>query len=239
MTDIEILPLLKDNYAYLLTGGGDAAVIDPSEAAPVIDALENRGLTPRAVLNTHHHGDHTGGNLALKERYGCPVYGPAAEAGRIPGIDRGLKEGDELEIAGTRISVMATPGHTAGHICFFLPDVPALFCGDTLFSLGCGRLLEGTAAQMWDSLQKITALPDETAVYCGHEYTLANGRFCLAAEPGNEDLKRRVTDAEAMRRAGRPSIPSTLALEKKTNVFLRAGEAARFAALRAAKDEFR
>lgn len=245
MTDIEILPLLKDNYAFLLTGngdgGGDAAVIDPSDAAPVIAALEERGLTLRAILNTHHHGDHTGGNLALKEKYGCPVYGPAAEAGRIPGLDRGLKEGDVLEIAGLQVKVMETPGHTAGHICFFLPGLspPALFCGDTLFSLGCGRLLEGTAAQMWDSLQKIAALPDETAVYCGHEYTLANGRFCLAMEPHNQALSKILEDAEKMRRAAKPTIPSTIGLEKKTNVFLRADGVKQFAALRAAKDEFR
>jgi hydroxyacylglutathione hydrolase len=236
---IEAIPLLKDNYAYLLTSGAENALIDPSEAEPVIALLDSRGIRLQAILNTHHHGDHTGGNLALKQKYGCRIYGPAAEASRIPGIDAGLKEGDVLKIGGGEARILSTPGHTLGHICAWFPADGALFCGDTLFSMGCGRLFEGTAAQMWDSLEKIMALPDETLIYCGHEYTLANGAFCREVEPGNQDIADRMEQARRLRNEGKPSIPSTLATEKKTNVFLRAGNAARFAEIRTLKDNAR
>lgn len=233
---IELIPLLKDNYAYLLTDGGAVAVVDPAEAGPVRTILEERGLRLDHIINTHHHSDHTGGNEELKEIYGCTIFGPAADAHRIAGLNRGLKEGDIITLESAQARVFETPGHTSGHICLYFAADEALFCGDTLFAMGCGRLFEGTATQMWDSLGKIMALPGETRIYCGHEYTVANGEFCLTIEPENKTLQARMQKVRALRAEGLPTIPSTLALEKETNVFLRAGSAERFAQIRALKD---
>lgn len=235
---IEPIPLLKDNYAWLIHAGKQtpAAIVDPAEAAPVRAALEQRGLTLGLIVNTHHHGDHTGGNRDLKRLYGCRIAGPQAEADRIPGIDSGLREGDTLLVGPATAQILETPGHTAGHICLHLPAARALFCGDTLFAMGCGRLFEGTAEQMWASLQKIMTLPDDTLICCGHEYTLANGLFCMEEEPENRALQNRMEDIRTLRAQNRPTLPCTLALEKETNVFLRAGSAERFAALRRRKD---
>lgn len=235
--EIKLIPLLKDNYACLLQDdSGKVAVVDPSEAAPVKAVLEEYGLKLDYILNTHHHGDHTGGNQELKAAYGCKVVGPAADARRIAGLDFGLKDGDIFELGESAARIIETPGHTSGHICFYFESDKALFCGDTLFSMGCGRLFEGTAAQMWHSLCKIMALPDETMIYCGHEYTLANGAFCLKIEPENPELQKRMEEVRRLRAKGLPTIPVTLAQEKDTNVFLRAGSAERFAEIRAAKD---
>lgn len=237
MTDISIIPVCEDNYTYMIQSGGVIGVVDPGEARPVIAALEKRGISLDFILNTHHHGDHIAGNKALKEKYGAKLAGPASEKARIADMDIFLKEGDVFTLGAEDIQILETPGHTRGHICFYLPKAGAAFTGDTLFSLGCGRLFEGTAAQMWDSLQKIMALPDATQIYCGHEYTLANGKFCLGIEPDNTDLQRRIAEVKALRAAGRPSLPSTLALEKKTNAFLRAGSAEKFAEIRELKDK--
>lgn len=232
---IDLIPVLNDNYTYLLQDAeGCVAIVDPGEAAPVIDALESRGLTPDWILNTHHHGDHIGGNKALKEKYGCKIAGPAVDTHRIDSLDRELKEGDAILGA----QVLETPGHTSGHIVFFFPEAKALFSGDTLFSMGCGRLFEGTATQMWHSLGKILALPDDTQIYCGHEYTQANGAFCLSVEADNKDLQERMAEVEKLRAAGKPTIPVSLETEKKTNVFLRARSAERFAEIRKLKDNF-
>ncbi|MCB9996451.1 MAG: hydroxyacylglutathione hydrolase [Rhodospirillales bacterium] len=234
---IELIPLLQDNYAYLLIdGSGTVAVIDPSEAAPVQDLLESRGLTLDMIINTHHHGDHTGGNAALKKAYGCKVYAPEADAYRISTLDSGLKDGDTLNLGQSSAQVFATPGHTNGHICLYFAEDKALFCGDTLFGLGCGRLFEGTPEQMWESLSKIMALPDDTDIYCGHEYTLENGTFCLDIDPDNTDLQQRMADVRSAREQNLPTIPFTLALEKKTSPFLRAGSAERFAEIRCLRD---
>lgn len=237
---VHIMPILHDNYTYIVGDDPFYAVIDPGEAQSVIDWLgPDRQLSE--IFITHHHNDHTGGIAALRARYpDALLIGPAAEEYRIPGMDHLLREGDHytMRASDVQMTVIETPGHTAGHICFHAAQQKWLFSGDALFSLGCGRLFEGTAAQMWNSLQKIAALPDETLVYCGHEYTLANGRFALTVEQDNIDLMDRMAAANALRGAKRPTLPVRLGLEKKTNPFLRAGSAERFAALRLAKDNF-
>lgn len=238
MTSVHIIPLLTDNYAYALEKNGDAAVIDPGEAAPVLAFLNDKGLTLTHILCTHHHGDHIGGAPELKAETGALVIGPASETARIPFMDKLVREGDMFDVCGETLHVIETPGHTRGHVCYYAPGLKALFSGDTLFSLGCGRLFEGSANEMWNSLQKLTALPDETKLYCGHEYTAANARFCAYSEPENTALQERIAEIERLRSAGLPTIPSTLASEKTCNVFLRAGSAERFGVLRAQKDSF-
>ncbi|MBU0800867.1 MAG: hydroxyacylglutathione hydrolase [Alphaproteobacteria bacterium] len=231
---VQIVPVLQDNYAYIIESDGVYAVVDPGEAGPVIEALQKNKLS--AILLTHHHGDHIGGAAELKKRYSAAIIAPAAEEHRIQDIDVMVREGDIYTVGQTEFHVIETPGHTAGHVCFYAPAEKFLFSADTLFSLGCGRLFEGTAEQMWESLQKLAALPDDTLVYCGHEYTAANARFALGVEPDNKDLKDRAAAVTALRAANRPTVPVHLGLEKQTNPFLRAGSAARFGALRMAKD---
>jgi hydroxyacylglutathione hydrolase len=227
MLDIHLVPCLKDNYAYLVhdKASGQVAAVDPSEAGPVLQALAAHGLKLTHVLNTHHHFDHTGGNLELKETTGARIVGPKADADRIPGIDLALGEGDTFALGEASARVFDIPAHTKGHIAFWFEQDKALFTGDTLFAMGCGRLFEGTPAQMWASLSKLAGLPDDTRVYCGHEYTLANGRFALTLEPANPDLRQRMVDVEACRSRGEPTIPSTIGLERRTNPFLRPSSA--------------
>ena len=221
------VPLLKDNYSYLLRDDATqrTAVIDPSEAPGVIAALEARGWSLDLVLNTHHHWDHVGGNGDLKERYGCQVIGPAYDRDRLQGLDRYLSDGDSLAFGNEVAQVIYVPGHTLGHIVFYFQNAKALFCGDTLFSLGCGRLFEGTPEMMWSSLSKLKALPPATRVFCGHEYTVANAAFATFVDPENLVLRQRVKEAEAQRAVGQPTIPSTMASEVACNPFLRAGDA--------------
>lgn len=239
MIDVTIIPVLKDNYAYLIrTADGSTAVVDPGEAAPVIETLERLGLKLDFVLNTHHHGDHTGGNPALKARYEATVLAPEAERARIPAADRGLRGGETLMLGGDQMHVIETPGHTLGALCFHFPESKILFTGDTLFLMGCGRLFEGTPAQMYDSLLKIAALPDETLIYCGHEYTVEATAFCLSIEPDNEDLRKRRIEERAKEARGEPTVPATLALEKKTNVFLRARTLEEFTKFRELRNHF-
>jgi hydroxyacylglutathione hydrolase len=231
---IHTIPVLQDNYCYIIESGGHTSVVDPGESAPVMKWLGGRALD--TIMLTHHHDDHTGGAAALKRQCGARIIGPAADSHRIPDMDVMVQDGDTIKTGDTAFRIIATPGHTRGHICYYSADAHAVFTADTLFSLGCGRLFEGTAHEMWDSLQKIAALPDETLVYCGHEYTAANARFALTIEPENIDLRERAAAVTALRAAGLPTVPVRLGLEKKTNPFLRAGSAARFAALRLAKD---
>lgn len=235
---IHILPVLKDNYTYIIEAkNAEACVIDPGEAQPVLDYLENRGLRLTHILNTHHHGDHTAGNSELKAYYKDAILlVPEAEKDKIAGYDLTLSNGEIFHFHEHAAHIIAAPGHTAGGICFYFESLWALFSGDTLFSMGCGRLFEGTPAQMWRSLETLAALPDETLVYPGHEYTLSNGRFCLSIEPDNAAIHKRLAQAQALVEAGRPSIPVTLGIEKNTNVFLRAGNAQAFARLRELKD---
>jgi hydroxyacylglutathione hydrolase len=234
---IELIPAFTDNYIYLITEeSGAIAVVDPGNDKPVIDTLEARGLKLDYILNTHHHADHVGGNLSLKKKYNCRIIGSKADRHRIPGIDEWLVHGDIFQLGSAKAEIIETHGHTSGHICFWFHDHAALFCGDTLFSLGCGRLFEGTAQQMWESLNKIAALPDNTMIYCAHEYTASNGAFCITIEPDNEDLKARIKEVSKLRENNLPTLPVRLDTEKKTNVFLRAGSAENFAAIRRKKD---
>jgi hydroxyacylglutathione hydrolase len=247
---IEIVPCLRDNYAYLIKDGAYCAVLDPSEAAPVSAALDRMGWTPQFILNTHHHNDHVGGNLALRERYGAKVVGPGKDRARIPGIDIGVDEQSGWHFADRPVQILEVPGHTRGAITFVIGD--NAFTGDTLFAMGCGRMFEGDAPTMWASLSKLMALPDTTAIYCGHEYTESNGRFALTIEPDNAALNKRVAEVKAVRAKGQPTIPSTMGLEKQTNPFLRpgsteirqrlgmekAGDAEIFGEIRRRKDSF-
>ena len=231
--EIVLVPALSDNYVYLLHDreSGATAVVDPGEAAPVEAALAERGWTLTQIVNTHHHHDHTGGNADLKAKHGARLIGPRAEAARIAGMDRTVGEGDAVEIAGHRAVVYETPGHTSGHISLHISDSAALFCGDTLFALGCGRMFEGTPPQFWASLSTLRALPAETRVYCGHEYTQSNARFALSVDGGNAALRARAAEIDRLRAAGRPTVPSTLADELGTNPFLRADDPAMAAAV--------
>ena len=227
MISVHMFACLSDNYGYLLhdEDSGLTAAIDTPDAAAILRELDRESWRLTHILNTHHHGDHAGGNLELKDRTGCQIIGPGADAARIPGMDRGVGDGDRLAFGAHTIEVFETPGHTRGHIVYLLRRERIAFVGDTLFSLGCGRLFEGTPGQMWSSLQKIMAWPDDTRLYCAHEYTLANGRFAKTLEPENAALAARIADVEALRAVSKPSVPSTLALEKQTNPFLRPGSA--------------
>ncbi len=221
--DIELIPAFADNYIFLVhePDSGQTAIVDPADPIPVVKRLEERGLTLTHILNTHHHADHVGGNRALKERYGCTIVGPRADAGRIPGIDIQVGDGDTYDFGGHVATVFDVPGHTRGHIAYWFGEDKAAFVGDTLFAMGCGRLFEGTPAQMWNSLQKLMRMPDDTRIYCAHEYTMANGRFALSVEPRNESLRDRMNQVEAARAADEPTVPTTMGLEKATNPFLR------------------
>jgi hydroxyacylglutathione hydrolase len=240
MIEVVRIPALTDNYIWLLhdADSEETVVVDPAEAAPVLAEAERRGWRIGQVWNTHWHRDHTGGNLAIKAATGCTITGPAAEASRIPGIDRAVDEGDAAAIGGFAARVMAVPAHTAGHIAYHLPEAGMAFVGDTLFAMGCGRLFEGTAAQMWDNLQRLSALPPETQVYCAHEYTESNARFARTVEPDNEALARRAEEVAAARARGEATVPTTIALERATNPFMRARDAGELAARRQAKDGF-
>ncbi|KAF3457772.1 hypothetical protein FNV43_RR02431 [Rhamnella rubrinervis] len=220
---IELVPCLSDNYAYLLhdVDTGTVGVVDPSEAVPVIDALSKKNRNLTYILNTHHHYDHTGGNAELKARYGAKVIGSGLDRDRIPGIDIVLNDGDKWMFAGHEVHVIETPGHTRGHISFYFPGSGAIFTGDTLFSLSCGKLFEGTPEQMLSSLRKIVSLPDVTNIYCGHEYTLSNSKFALSIEPENKALQSYAAHVSHLRNKGLPTIPTTLKLEKACNPFLR------------------
>lgn len=221
--EIHMFPCLADNYGYLVheRDSGTTVAIDTPDAAAISRELEAKGWHLTHIFNTHHHGDHAGGNLQLKRATGCRIVGPRADAARIPGIDEQVSEGDVLELGGSRVEVFDTPGHTRGHIVYHLPDEQAAFVGDTLFAMGCGRLFEGTPAQMWSSLQKIMRWPDATRLYCAHEYTQSNARFALTVEPGNAALVERAAAVARLRAEAKPTVPTTLAAEKATNPFLR------------------
>jgi hydroxyacylglutathione hydrolase len=237
--EIELLPILGDNYCYLVREPetGVSAVVDPGTDAPVAARLQELGRELDWILITHHHADHTGGNLGLKERFGCRIAGPAAEADKVPGIDVQLAEGDAFALGAETAAIIATPGHTRGHISFHFPESGALFCGDTLFALGCGRLFEGDAPMMFKSLGKLMALDDRTKVYCGHEYTASNARFALTVDGDNPELQARAREIETLRAQDRPTVPSTIGLERATNPFVRARTAEAFGRIRTLKDQ--
>lgn len=236
----EPIPILKDNYAWLLrdSGTGATAIVDPADAKPVIAALDRAGGRLDLILLTHHHDDHIAGVDEVRGRFGCKVVGAAADQHRLPKLDEALREGDTVTLGNASAQVIDTPGHTRGQINYFFPDGAVLLSGDTLFSLGCGRLIEGTPEEMFASLRKLAVLPKETQVCCGHEYTESNARFALAVDPDNEALHGFVAKVEQLRAAGQPSVPSNLGEELQANPFLRAPDAAKFTDLRARKDRF-
>jgi hydroxyacylglutathione hydrolase len=217
---------------------GETAAVDPSVADPVLDTAATNGWRIAQVLNTHWHPDHTGGNEAIKAAMGCPITAPA-EARRVSQVDRVVAEGVRVAVAGAEAVVWEIPAHTAGHIAYYFEDEGMIFVGDTLFAMGCGRLFEGTPGQMYSNLQRIAALPEDVRIYCGHEYTLANARFAAHAEPDNPVIQERMKRVEAMREAGRNTLPTTVGEERETNPFVRAPDAEEFARLRAEKDSFR
>ena len=221
--EIHQFPCLSDNFGVLIRDAeqGVVASIDAPDAKAVAAALAAKGWRLTHILTTHHHHDHTGGNLALKAETKCSIIGPRGEAAKIPGIDKQVAEGDTFAFGAHQVRVLDTPGHTAGHITYWIPSTSAAFVGDTLFAIGCGRIIEGNAQVMWQSLQKLMALPKETAVYCGHEYTQANARFALTIEPENEALQKRAKEVDQLRAAGKATLPTTVGLELETNPFLR------------------
>ena len=223
MLEIVQIPVLSDNYIYLLHEpvSAETAVVDPALAPPVLEVLAKKGWKLNYVFNTHHHSDHVGGNLNIKHETGCQVIASAYDYQRIPGIDKTVTHGDRIALGEETLEILSTPGHTNGHIVYFCETSKALFCGDTLFSMGCGRLFEGTPEQMWKSLQLIKALPESTRIYCAHEYTKANGTFALTIEADNPELQRRLEEVTALVARKQPTIPSTLAQELATNPFLR------------------
>lgn len=223
MLDLKILPALTDNYIYLIHDPrtGQTLAVDPSEPEIVLNTLNANHWQLTHIINTHHHYDHTGGNRELKKRTQCKIFGPEKEKLKIPGIDTALKEGSILPFGESKMIAYDTGGHTEGHLSYWFPKENWLFVGDTLFSLGCGRLFEGTAKQLWASLDRVRKLPPETMIYCGHEYTVANAQFALTIEPDNQDLKIAFSKAKQLRAIHQPTLPTRLGDEIKTNPFLR------------------
>ncbi|GAA4823132.1 hydroxyacylglutathione hydrolase [Sphingosinicella ginsenosidimutans] len=241
MLDIVRIPVLSDNYVWLVhdRASAETVVVDPALADPVIEAAAARGWRITQIWNTHWHGDHTGGNAAIKAATGCAITGPAAEAARIATLDRLVREGDEVRIGAHIARVLEVPAHTAGHIAYHLAEDSVLFIGDTLFAMGCGRLFEGTPAQMFANMRRLEALPGDTQVYCAHEYTLANARYARVAEPDNQAISDRLLRVEAARAVNEATVPTTIAMERATNPFMRAGTVEELALRRAAKDAFK
>jgi hydroxyacylglutathione hydrolase len=239
--EIVRISVLTDNYVWLVhePASGETVVVDPAVAEPVLAAADARGWRIGAVWNTHWHPDHVGGNQGIRDATGATVIAPAAEAAKIPTADRLVAEGDRVTLGALSAEVLAVPAHTAGHIAYHLPDADAVFVGDTLFAMGCGRLFEGTAAQMFANMQRLRRLPPETAVYCAHEYTLSNGRFAAHVEPENAAIAARLAEVTMMRERGEATVPTSIAAELATNPFMRAASAERLAELRAVKDAFR
>ena len=238
MLSVVRIPVLSDNYVWLLhdDASSETVVVDPAVADPVLAAAAERGWTISQIWNTHWHGDHVGGNAAIKAATGCLITGPTAEAAKIGSLDRQVGEGDKVRIGDHVAAVMEVPAHTAGHIAYHLAADHIIFVGDTLFAMGCGRLFEGTADQMFVNMARLAALPDDTMVYCAHEYTQSNGRFALTIEPDNEALADRMAQVDAARARGEATVPTTIGLERATNIFMRADDAAELARRRTAKD---
>ncbi|MBU0557470.1 MAG: hydroxyacylglutathione hydrolase [Alphaproteobacteria bacterium] len=236
--DILRVPVLSDNYVWLVhdKASGETLVVDPAVAEPVLEAAQAQGWTISQIWNTHWHGDHIGGNAGIVAATGAKVTAPAAELAKIPDVDRPVREGDRVRLGAHEAIVMEVPAHTAGHIAYHFPEESVIFVGDTMFAMGCGRLFEGTAEQMYTNMRRFEALPDDTRVYCAHEYTLSNGKFARQAEPENEAIAARLAQVEAARARDEATVPTTIALERATNPFLRAASIEELASRRAAKD---
>lgn len=234
------VPVLDDNYVWLMheQDSGETVVIDPAVAEPVLEVAQSHGWTITQIWNTHWHGDHVGGNEAIRAATGCRISGPAAEADKIGTLDVRLGEGDVAHIGSLEAQVWAVPAHTAGHIAYHLPQAGVIFVGDTLFAMGCGRLFEGTAEQMYANMQRLAALPEDTQVYCAHEYTASNGRFSAAMAPDDAAIAARVAQVARLRALGEATVPTSIGQERATNLFMRADSVAEFARLRSAKDSF-
>lgn len=239
--EIELFQCLSDNFGVLIhdPSTGQTAAIDAPEEGPIRDALQRRGWNLTHIFVTHHHHDHVGGIAALKSQFGAKVLGPTREKDKIEGLDQTFDDGDTFEFAGRPVHVISTPGHTLGHICYHIPADKLLFAADTLFALGCGRVFEGTMDDMWKSLTKLAALPDDTRVYFGHEYTQSNARYAVTVEPDNAALIARAAEIDKASAEGRFTAPTTIGAEKETNPFLHADSAERFAEIRKGKDNFR
>ena len=237
---IEIIPCLKDNYSYLIIDekSNIACVVDPGEAGPIIEYLDNTQIKLKFILNTHHHYDHVDGNRKLKEKYGASVIGYEGDKERIPEIDIMVNDQETWKYKNFEAKIIHIPGHTLGHICFYFHKDELVFTGDTLFSLGCGRIFEGTYKQMFDSLMKLKELPKNTKVYCGHEYTLKNSKFCIVNDESNKNLKTKIIDIKTKLKSGLPTIPSTIKDELECNIFLRSSNLETFSKLRDLKDNF-
>ena len=237
---VEIIPCLKDNYSYLIIDNNNksACVVDPSEATPIINFLKNKDINLKYILNTHHHYDHIGGNEDLKKKFGSIVVGFKKDSKRIPGIDIFLEDNQIWEADNFKAKIIHIPGHTLGHICFYFFQEKLAFTGDTLFSLGCGRIFEGTYEQMYESLNKIKSLPKKTKIYCGHEYTLSNSKFCVKNDPDNQNLEKKIEQIKKLISNGLPTIPTTIKEELDCNIFLRAKNLESFSKLRDLKDNF-
>jgi hydroxyacylglutathione hydrolase len=237
---IKIIPCLKDNYSYLIIDekNNTACVVDPSEADPIIKYLESTQIKLKFILNTHHHYDHVGGNKKLKKKYGASVVGYEGDKERIPGIDILVNDEETWTYKNFEAKIIHIPGHTLGHICFYFHKDESVFTGDTLFSLGCGKIFEGTYKQMFDLLMKLKNLPKSTKVFCGHEYTLQNSKFCIAYDGNNKNLKAKSIDIKIKLKSGLPTIPSTIKDELKCNIFLRSNNVKTFSKLRDLKDNF-
>jgi hydroxyacylglutathione hydrolase len=235
------IPVLSDNYVWLVheAMSDETMAVDPAVAEPVLAEAERRGWRITQIWNTHWHPDHTGGNAAIKAATGCTITGPAAEFARIPTLDRQVRGGDTVRLGGSVAEVIEVPAHTAGHIAYHFAEEQAAFVGDTLFAMGCGRLFEGTAEQMFENMARLARLPDATMVYCAHEYTQSNGRYALVAEPDNVALAERMVAVDAARARGEATVPTTIGLERATNPFMRARSVCQLAERRAAKDGFR
>ena len=237
---IEIIPCLNDNYSYLIIDetNNSACVVDPSESAPIIDFLKNKNINLKYILNTHHHFDHIGGNKDLKKKFGSKIVGYKGDSNRIPEIDLQLENNQIWESENFKAKIIHVPGHTSGHICFHFFREKIIFTGDTLFSLGCGRIFEGTYKEMFESLKKIKRLPKETKIYCGHEYTQSNSKFCITYDSENLNLKKKIKKINNLVQKGMPTIPSTIKDELDCNIFLRSKDLKSFSKLRDLKDNF-
>lgn len=238
MLKIHLIPILQDNYTYVIESGTSVGIVDPGEADAVVDFLDAHHLTPTYILITHHHWDHVNGIPALQKKYNLEILGPEREKDKIPFLTKTFSDKDSFMFGDEQVEVIETAGHTSGHICYAFKNAKALFSGDTLFSMGCGRLFEGSADQMFESFQKFQTLPDDTLIYCGHEYTLRNAEFASSIEPENEDLIARIKDVQKLRADNIPTIPTSMAIERKTNPFLRAKTPAEFKRRRDLKDNF-